>query len=396
MSFRIQKGITWVGITDWELRHFHGDEYSTHRGSSYNSYLIQDEKTVLIDTVWNEYAEEFVENLKEEIDLHTIDFIVANHGEVDHSGALPLLMKEIPDTPIYCTQNGIQSLQGQYHKDWNFIPVKTGDKVSIGKKELVFIEARLLHWPDSMFTYLTEDAILFSNDAFGQHLATGEFFNDLVDPCLLEQEAIKYYANILTPFSKLVTGKIKEILNLNLPLNMICTSHGVIWRDNPTQIVEKYLSWAEGYQENQITILYDTMWDNTKKMAIAIQEGIKSADDSIVVKEYNISHSDKNDMITEVFKSKAILMGSSTINNGILSSVAGLIEEIKGLKFLNKKAAAFGSYGWGGQSVQIITKGLKDCGFEVLNDGLRIQWTPDEDQIQKCKDFGKEIVNTLQ
>jgi len=343
MSFEINNNVKWVGKIDWELRRFHGDEYSTHKGSSYNSYLVRDEKTVLIDTVWNPFSKEFVDNLKKEIDLKEIDYIIANHGEVDHSGAFLELMREIPDTPIYCTENGVKSLKGQYHKDWNFKTVKTGDKLNIGERDLIFIEAPMLHWPDTMMTYMTVDNILFSNDAFGMHYASEKMYNDLVNQDELYSEAVKYYANILTPFSKMVTNKIKEVLSLEVPVDMICPSHGIIWRDNPTQIVEKYLEWADDYQENQITVMYDSMWENTKKMAEAIVEGVKEADSEVMVKVYNISKTDKNDIITEVFKSKAILVGSSTINGGILSGVAGILEEIKGLLFMNKKAASFGS-----------------------------------------------------
>ncbi|NLK20634.1 MAG: anaerobic nitric oxide reductase flavorubredoxin [Epulopiscium sp.] len=395
MSFKITDSVTYVGKRDWELRTFHGEEYSTHRGSTYNSYLIRDEKVALIDTIWNPYSEEFVENLKKEIDLKEIDYVIVNHGEIDHSGSLSRLMEEIPDTPIYCTKNAVSSLKGQYHKDWNFNTVKTGDKLSLGSKELIFIEARMLHWPDSMFCYLTEENILFSNDAFGQHLATEQVYNDLVDQCELYQEAIKYYANILTPFSSLVIDKIKEVLSFNLPLNMICTSHGVIWRDNPVQIVEQYLKWADNYQENQITILYDSMWDNTKKMAEAIKKGIQQEDKEVIIKLYNIARTDKNDVITEVFKSKGILVGSSTINNGILSSTAAILEEMRGLGFKNKKAAAFGSYGWGGQSTKMISDRLKEGGFELINDGIRVLWTPDEEATKRCEEFGKSFIKSF-
>ena len=349
MSFKMTDKVSWVGKIDWELKSFHGEEYSTDRGSSYNSYLIRDEKTVLIDTVWEPFAEEFVENLKKEIDLNEIDYIIAQHGEIDHSGALPLLMKEIPDTPIYCTGNGIKILKGHFHEDWNFVEVKTGDTLDIGESTLTFVEARMLHWPDSMMTYMDGESILFSNDAFGQHYASDHMYNDLVDQAELYQEAIKYYANILTPFSPLVTNKIKEILSLELPLSMIATSHGVIWRNNPEQIVEKYLEWADGYQENQITLVYDSMWGATRRMAEAIGEGIKSVDNEVTIKLYNAAKTDKNDVITELFKSKAILFGASTVNKGIMHATGGLLEMIQGIGFKNKKAAAFASYGWSGE-----------------------------------------------
>ena len=391
MSFKMTDKVTWVGKIDWELRRFHGDEYSTDRGSSYNSYLIRDQKTVLIDTVWKPFAEEYVNNLKEEIDLKEIDYIIAQHSEIDHSGALPLILQEIPDVPIYCTSNGKKILKGHFHQDWNFVEVKTGDTLNIGESTLTFVEARMLHWPDSMMTYMDGEAILFSNDAFGQHYASDLMYNDLVDQCELFEEAIKYYANILTPFSPLVTNKINEVLGFELPLNMIATSHGIIWRDNPAQIVLKYLEWADAYQENQITIVYDTMWNATKRMAEAIAEGIKSVDGKVTVKLYNAAHTDKNDIITQLFKSKGILFGSSTVNKGIMNATGGLLEMIKGIGFKKKKAAAFGSYGWSGESVKIIEEKLRDAKLELFEDGPLVLWNPDDEAIKECYEFGKRF-----
>jgi anaerobic nitric oxide reductase flavorubredoxin len=395
MGKKLTDKVSWVGKTDWELVRFHGDEYSTHRGSSYNSYLIRDQKTVLIDTVWQPYDKEFVTRLKQEIDLKKIDYIIMNHNEIDHSGSLPELMREIPDTPIYCTANGVKIIKGHYHQEWNFVTVKTGDSLDIGESKLVFVEAPMLHWPDSMMTYMTGENILFSNDAFGQHFATESLYNDAVDEAELFAEAVKYYANILTPFSPLVMKKIKEVLALNLPVDMICTSHGVIWKENPAQIIESYLKWADSYQENQVTLVYDTMWNSTRKMAEAIAEGIRQADSSITVKLMNAAKEDKNDIITEVFRSKAILAGSSTINNGLLFSMGGILEMMKGLKFKNKKAAAFGSYGWSGESVKQLTKALGEGGFEIVNDGLRLLWVPDEEGLASCVEFGKQFAKEL-
>lgn len=395
MSFKINDKVTWIGKIDWELRQFHGYEYSVHRGSSYNAYLIRDEKNVLIDTVWQPYAKEFIENLKKEIHLNQIDYIIVNHAEVDHSGALPELMKEIPDTPIYCTANGIKSIKGHYHEDWNFVPVKTGDTINIGTNDLIFVEARMLHWPDSMFTYMTNDNILFSNDAFGQHYASEYMYNDLVDPDELYSEAIKYYANILNPFSTLVERKIDELIKLELPVDMICPSHGIIWRKDPLQIVEQYKNWAQAYQENQITIIYDTMWQGTRRMADAIAEGIKSFDSKVNIKLYNASKTDKNDIITEVFRSRAIILGSPTVNGSILTSMAAITDLIKGLRFKNKKAAAFGCYGWSGESLKILNEHLEKAGFEVVSEGIREIWNPDQSALERCRDFGKKFAESL-
>jgi flavorubredoxin len=391
MQNKLTEKVTWVGKIDWDLQKFHGEEYSTNRGSSYNAYLIKDQKTALIDTVWLPYDNEFVSNLKKEMDIQSIDYIIANHSEVDHSGALPELLKEIPGTPVYCTKNGARMLKAHYHEDWNFVIVKTGDTLDLGDSKLVFIEAPMLHWPDSMFTYMTGDNILFSNDAFGQHYASELLYNNKVDQGELYQEAIKYFANILTPFSHLVVKKIEEVLSFNLPVDMICPSHGIIWKDDPLQIVHKYMDWASNYQENQITLVYDTMWDATRKMAEAIAEGIRTADPEVTIKILNCGKFDKNDVITEIFKSKAILFGSSTINNGILSAAASTLEMIKGLKFKNKSAAAFGSYGWSGESVQIIENQLKDSGFNILLPGLKELWNPDSEAQKRCIQYGNEF-----
>ncbi|NLA73215.1 MAG: anaerobic nitric oxide reductase flavorubredoxin [Clostridiales bacterium] len=389
----IKNNVYWVGKTDWELRKFHGNEYSTHKGSTYNSYLIKEEKTVLIDTVWAPFKEEFVDNLANEIDLKSIDYIIANHGEVDHSGALTELMKHIPDTPIYCTANAVKSLKGQYHKDWNFNIVKTGDKIDIGnKKELIFVEMSMLHWPDSMATFLTGDNILFSNDAFGQHLATESLFNDKVDECELFAESIKYYANILTPFSAVLRRKLDEITAFNLQIDIIATSHGVIWRDNPMQIVEQYAKWANDYKENQITVIYDTMWNGTKTLAENIAKGIKDADTDTIVKVFNLAKTDENDLVTEVFKSKLIVLGSPTMSNTVLHSVAGFIHILKQMRFKDKKAASFGCYGWSGESVKVLNGLLSDAGFEVITDGLKNLWNPDEDAKKAAQEFGKSLV----
>ena len=395
MAKKLTDRVTWVGKVDWELKTFHGDELSTFRGSSYNSYLIRDKKTVLIDTVWLPYSREFVKNLKAEIDLNKIDYIVMCHNEIDHSGALVDLMREIPDTPIYCTAKGEAIIRGHYHQDWNFVNVKTGDKLELGDTTLTFIEATMLHWPDTMFCYLSSEEILFSNDGFGQHYATESLYDDQV--CMTEvlQEAEKYYANILAPFSPLANRKVKEVLAMNLPVKMICPSHGIIWRNNPGLIIEKYLEWSDAYQQDQVTIIYDTMWQSTRLMAQAIAEGIREQSPTTTVKLYNAAHTDKNDILTEVFHSRAVLVGSPTINNGYSYAIAGILEMIKGLKLKKKKGAAFGSYGWSGEGIKLITEHLKAAGIETVNNGIRTLWVPDQDALEQSRQFGRDFAATL-
>jgi len=394
MKQTIKGNVSWIGYMDWELKKFHGEEYTITEGSSQNAYLIEEEKTVLIDTVWTPHKNEFVDNLEKEVGLKNIDFIVMNHGEADHSGALPELMKHIPDTPIYCTANAVKSIEGQYGKNnWDLRVVKTGDSVDIGNgKKLIFVEMTMLHWPDSMATYMTGDAILFSNDAFGQHYAVGGLFNDTADQCKLEYEAMKYYANILAPFSTLVSKKITEIKALNLPIDMIATSHGAIWRDKPMWIIEKYAEWAEEYQEDQLTILYDSMWEGTAAIAREISRVAARVSPNTMIRMFNCSKSDLSEMMTEVFKSKAIAVGSPTISRDIMMGVSSTIRFMKSLKFKNKRAAAFGCYGWSGESVDILKRELADAGFQVTDTNIRSMWKPNDEDLESAEELVRALL----
>lgn len=394
MKRHVKGNVSWVGYLDWELENFHGDDYSIFHGSSQNAYLIEEEKTVLVDTVWAPHRFDFIENLKREIDLKKIDAIVVNHGETDHSGALADLLEEIPGTPLYCTAMAVKSLEGQYGKrGWNFHVVKTGDELPIGNgKKLQFVEMRMLHWPDSMATFLTGDNILFSMDAFGQHYATSELFADKAEQGILWHEALKYFVNILNPFAALIPRKLEEIVALQLPIEMIAPSHGAIWRERPFTIVEKYDEWAKAYQEDQVTIAYDTMWNGTEAIAHAIAEEIKRQSPATVVKVYNIAKSDKNEVMTEVFKSRAIAVGSPTYINGVLASVTGWLAFLKSLKFKKKRAAAFGCYGWSGEGVKVLQESLQNAGFAVVDEHVKSLWNPGEDDFAKIPELVKALL----
>ncbi len=396
MKRQVLGSVSWVGKIDWELKKFHGSEYSTHRGSSYNSYVVEEGKVALIDTVWSPFAKEFVDNLEAEGLLARLDLVVANHAESDHSGALPELLRRRPGLPVYCTANAVKSLKGHYHQDWDFHVVKTGDSVDLGNgKKLVFVEAPMLHWPDSMFTYLAGGAVLFPNDAFGQHYASELLFNDLVDQGELWAECVKYYANILTPFSPLVAKKITEVVGMNLPVEVIAPSHGVIWRRDPLQIVQRYAAWAADWKEDRVTVAYDSMWEGTRKLAEAIARGICAASPSTTVVVHNVAKTDKNDVITDVFRSKALVLGSPTVNKGMLNAVAGLLEEMKGLRFKGKKAAAFGCYGWSGESPKLLAAALAEAGFEVAGEVHGCLWEPDEAALAAAAEFGRRFASTL-
>jgi anaerobic nitric oxide reductase flavorubredoxin len=389
MPTELAKGVYWVGYVDWALRHFHGYELSTHRGSSYNAYLIVDEKIVLVDTVWGPFGDRLIDNIREIVDPAKIDIVVANHAEMDHSGSLPLIMRHTPNATVIVSKRGRESVEAHYHQPWNFRAVQTGERINIGKRELVFIEAPMLHWPDSMFTYVTGDNILISNDAFGHHYATSSHFNDEVDQDELYTEALKYYANILTPFSNMVLRKIDEVLALNLPVNMIAPSHGIIWRKNPLQIVKQYQKWAAQIPDKSAVICFDTMWDGTRHLAEAIGEGLIS--ENVPYKSYFLPVSDHNDVITEIFKSKAVIIGSPTFNGGILPTVAPILEDIRGMKFQNKIGAAFGCYGWSGESVKTLEEHLAKSKITKVADGVLAKWQPRTEDIAKCRELGAQI-----
>jgi flavorubredoxin len=393
MATELAHGVYWVGAVDWDMRLFHGHELSTRRGTTYNAYLIVDTKVVLVDTVWRPFQDHLLQSIGEIIDPAKIDIVVANHAELDHSGALAAVLRQAPDATVIVSKRGQESVQGHFHEPWNFKSVQTGDSISIGESELIFVEAPMLHWPDSMFTYLTGKNILMPNDAFGQHYATPFRFNDQVNREELYEEAVKYYANILTPFSDLVLRKIDELLALDLPVDMIAPSHGVIWRKDPLQIVTKYQDWASQIPEKSAVILYDTMWDGTRQMAEAIGDGL--AAEGVPYKLFHMAVSDRNDVVTEIFKAKAIIVGSPTLNQGVLPTISPVLEDLRGLKFKNKVGAAFGCYGWSGESLGLIEEHLHRCKIHVVADGIRVKWQPRADDLTRCNKLGRAVAKAV-
>ncbi|MFP4053631.1 MAG: flavodoxin domain-containing protein [Phycisphaerae bacterium] len=389
MITQVVDGIQWVGVVDWGIKHFHGFELSTQRGTTYNAYIVQDQKTALVDSVWGPFTKEFLKNVREVVDPAEIDYVIANHAEPDHSGALPEVMKACPNATLIVSQNGAKSIPGHYHQSWDCQAVGTGDTIDIGSRKLVFVEAKMLHWPDSMFTYVTGSNVLMPNDAFGQHYATAYRFNDQVNQRELWEEAVKYYANILTPFSKLVLKKIDELVGMEVPVDVIAPSHGVIWRDDPMQIVRAYQEWAAQKPSRYAVVLYDTMWNATRQMAEAIGDGLRNAE--VDYKLFHMAVSDRNNVITEIFQAGGLAIGSPTLNNGVLPTVAPILEDIKGLKFANKVTAAFGSYGWSGEGVKTIEQHLEDSKLPAAVEGVRAQWQPTEEDLAHCRRLGQEI-----
>lgn len=375
---KLKDGIYWVGAIDWGLRHFHG--YSTSRGSTYNAYLIMDEKVTLIDNVKVGFTQEMISRIRSVIDPSKIDIIISNHGEPDHSGSLPEILKLAPKARIYAATNGVKILKAQYG-EMDIIPVKTGDEISIGKRTLKFTLAPMVHWPDNMVTYVPEEKILFSNDIFGQHYATSKRFDGEVDLEIALQEAKKYYANIVLPYTS-QAHKITDALN-GVDIEMIANSHGVIWRDNVKEILALYEEMVNVKKREKALVVYDTMWGNTDKLARTITEAFRKAGIDVIMTNINDTH--ESDLITEIMDSKYIAIGSSTLNNNMLPPIASFLCYMRGLAPVGLQFIAFGSYGWGGQSISQIQKELLDMKFVEMLPPIKQLYTPKEEELKEIE-----------
>ena len=390
MAVELAGGVYWVGAIDWNVRNFHG--YSTHLGTTYNAYLVVDDKIALIDTVKAPFYEEMLRRVKEILDPRDIDYVISNHVEMDHSGSLPMMMEEAAKAELITVEKfGESGLKDTFHADWECTPVKKGDEISLGRRKLVFIPTPMLHWPDSMATYLAGENLLFSMDAFGQHIATSQRFDEEVGLDVIMPEAAKYYANILMPFGDLILKALDSLSEFKI--EMIAPSHGVIWRSHVSEIVDAYAAWGRGDTRKKVVVIYDTMWGSTERMAQALVEGITGA--GAEVKLFNLSKTDRSDIIKDVQDARALLIGSSTLNNGMFPTVADFLCYLKGLKPKGKVGAAFGSHGWAGGAVTQIEEELAKAGVEVIKSDLAVKFVPDEDAIKKCVDFARNVASRL-
>ncbi len=389
------KDIFYVGYVDWEIRNFHG--YSTHRGSSYNSYIVKGDKTVLIDTVKRPYFEHYLENIKSVCNPEKIDYLIVNHVEMDHSGSFPLIIKYLPNAQIIASTKGVENLKAHFHQEVeekifnNIRAVKEGDTLDIGNgKKFTFVPIPMIHWPDSMVSFMNDengDNVLFSNDGFGQHYATSKPWDEDNDFDEIMQEAAKYYANILLHLSKLIVRILPKVGAL--PINVICPSHGVCWRKHVKEIIESYTKWSKGeLDEKSVIIVYDTMWGSTEIIAKALYKELKQR--GIKVKRFKLTNADYSDVITEAMFAKAIIIGSPTLNNGLFPTVAEYLCYQRGLKPINKVGLAFGSYGWGGGAVKEINREFEATKIDVINEGISIQFVPKPEDL-----YFKEIIDKL-
>ncbi|UCF45437.1 MAG: FprA family A-type flavoprotein [Candidatus Bathyarchaeota archaeon] len=383
----LAEGINWVGVVDWNIRDFHG--YVTRRGTTYNAYLISEEKTALVDTVKHMFSSELLRNICEIMDPERIDYIIVNHVERDHSSSLPVIAKYAKNATIITSQRGKDAIIEHYGSDFKIQPVKTGEELKLGKRTLRFVEAPMLHWPDSMFTYVVEDKILMPNDAFGQHLASVQRFDDEIDEHVLMEEAKTYYANILMPLAPLITRKIQEVVQMGIPIAMIAPSHGIIWRSDPSKIIKAYSDWSAGVSKNKVVIVYDTMWGSTDKMARAIAKGVASQ--GVDIKLLKLRAANRTEAMTEILDAKAVIVGSPTLNNGMFPTLGSFLTYATGLKPKDKVWGFFGSYGWGGGAVRGMTEMARKAGFEVHEPGVEVKYIPDQEDLKKCFELGQQI-----
>ncbi len=392
----IKPDIYWVGAIDWAVRDFHG--YMTPHGTTYNNYLILDEKITLLDTVKHDFSEIMLDNVSQLINPSKIEYVIVNHIENDHATSLDRIMAFAPNATIYITEKGKKGIARFFDiSSWNIKTVKTGDTLNIGKRNLLFIETPMLHWPDSMMTYIKEDKILVSQDGFGQHLATSARFDDEFIECSsvseLEDAVIDYYANILMPFGNIIKNKVAEIQKLGLDIKMIAPDHGIIWRQNPGKVLNMYMDMASGKSDLSVAVIYDTMWHSTEMMTFPLMRGIR--EEGVDCKVIKLRATPMSIAIKEFWKARGILIGTPTLNNKMFPSVAEFLQHVAGLRPKDRIAGAFGSYGWGGGAVKEAYEWLKAMKLQTVEPGVQALYRPAPEDDQKCYEFGKEFARKV-
>lgn len=391
-ALKISEHVYWVGAIDWPIRDFHG--YTTGRGSTYNAYLVVGEKIVLIDTVKAAFVGEMMSRIASVIKPDQIDYIISNHSEMDHSGGLPATIAAVKPEKVFASEMGVKALEKHFHMGGGVTAVKDGEQMQLGGLNFTFVETRMLHWPDSMFSYLANDRVLFSQDGFGMHLATSERYWDEIGECLLYEEASRYYANIILPYSMLVTNLLKKMAGLNLAVDFIAPDHGPIWRGQGIlKVLDWYATWAAQKPTNKAVVVFDTMWHSTEMMAEAVAEGLVEGGAHVKVMPMKSHH--RSDVISELLCAGALLAGSSTLNNALLPSMADVMNYVKGLRPLNLVGQAFGSYGWSGEGVAQLAAILKEMKVEAIGESVKVEYVPDGEALKKCRDLGRAVADRI-
>ena len=388
-AVEIKPDVYWVGGIDWDIRDFHG--YTTQRGTTYNAYLIMDKQVTLVDTVKHYLFDEMLSRIRTIIDPKKIEYIVSNHVEMDHSGSLPKIREYCPNATIITSTRGEKGLRRHYKKDWPFRVVQSSDTLNIGKRTLQFIHIPMVHWPDSMVTYIPEDKLLLPNDAFGQHIASAARFDDQLDWGILREEAAKYYANIVMPYGDQVQKALEALMPLSI--DMIAPSHGIIWKKNLKNILKEYTTWSHHQTEQKALIIYDSMWGSTQTMAYRLAKGLEA--EAVPVTLRNLKTNHISDIITDVLTSRLVLLGSPTLNNTMLPAMGGFLTYLKGLRPKQRIGFVFGSFGWGGQAVGEIEGILKTLSWDMPFEGINLNYRPDETELENVEAMGKTLATYL-
>ncbi|MDP8255255.1 MAG: FprA family A-type flavoprotein [Candidatus Alcyoniella australis] len=390
-AVKITDQVYWVGAIDWGLRNFHG--YETGRGTTYNAYLIMADEPILIDTVKAPLFEQMLGRIASVVDPAKIKYVISNHSEMDHSGSLPRMLDLAKPEKIVASKMGVKALREHFHWDREIHEAGNGEKLNLAGANLQFFETRMLHWPDSMFTFFADEGVLFSNDGFGMHLASSERFDDELDQQMMVWEAAKYYANIILPYSPLVLKLLDALPSLGIEIKLIAPDHGPIWRSKIPLILDLYRQWAQQNYYNKAVIAFDTMWHTTEKMAMAIGEGLSTAGVSVKLMPMQGSH--RSDVVAELLDAGAFLVGAPTMNNQLFPSMADVLTYVKGLKPRNLVGAAFGSYGWSGESVKQIEEYLQQTGVDLV-DSINIKYVVNDDGLRRCKELGASVAAKLE
>ncbi len=388
---KVSDHVWWVGAIDWGIRNFHG--YATSRGTTYNAYLIVADKITLVDTVKAPFQEEMLSRIASVIDPGKIEYIISNHSEMDHTGCLPQVIADVKPEKVFASVMGVKALSEHFHLDREIVPLKDGESLNLGDLNLTFLETRMLHWPDSMFTYLAEDELLFSQDAFGMHLASSERFADEIESLILDHEAAKYFANILLPFSPLITKLLERVGQLGMAIKTIAPDHGPIWRKEVNRMPELYARWAAQKPTNKAVVVYDSMWGSTALMARAIADGLVAGGASVKLMPMGSCY--RSDVATEILDAGALLVGSPTINNNMFPTVADVMTYLKGLKPRDLVGAVFGSYGWSGEAVEQVREVLSQMKVDPVEEGLKVKYVPDETDLARCVSLGALVAGKL-
>ncbi len=390
-AIKITDKVYWVGAIDWGLRNFHG--YLTSRGSTYNAFLVLGEKVALIDTVKPQFYDEMMARISTVVDPSKISVVVSNHAEMDHSGSLPRLVHTLNPERVVASKKGVDALKAHFHWDREVEAVTSGDTLDLGGATLRFVEAKMLHWPDSMFAFLEEEGVLFSNDAFGMHMASSERFADELDPWVLRYEASKYYANILLHLSPLVGKLLEKFPSFNMDVKILAPDHGPIWRDNVDRIIGYYAEWSQQRATNKAVLVYDSMWSSTARMAASVGDGLAEGGASVVTMPLDATH--RSDVVTELLDAGALLVGSPTMNNQVYPTVADIMNYLKGLRPKNLVGATFGSYGWSGEAVKHLDEIMTDMKIDLVDKGLRVKYVPSDEDLAACRNLGLEVAKRI-